>query len=347
VTVWSTISPAVADPVTVPKTTSPSGELKTLLFVLPSLLGILGELARGFPQEVDAPWCAGRKCRLDCCIECKVSCKEDPMQRTCRYVPLSKQPLVLVLCQVRFTPVRRIADYISGIQDDFRRHGYPIERAGKIQQLTITSQGVVQTTEQDRWEYRNKDETTSILVLQDSVVLQTTAYTKFEVFADQLRLAMDTVLSKTEQDNFGLIQRVGMRYIDLVQPRADEGYRFYLRPGFHGVADEVFKPGTHRLHVESIGATDVGGIPGTMVVRISQSDQGSDLPADVVGSAPKHASRAKRQELVTLIDMDHFIEGNFEPKSNWVLEKAYRLHDHLIETLHEHVISPAAVEAWR
>ena len=55
--------------------------------------------------------------------------------RNCRYVPLSKQPLVLVLCQVRFSPVRKMADYIPAIQEEFRRHAFPIERAGKIQQL--------------------------------------------------------------------------------------------------------------------------------------------------------------------------------------------------------------------
>jgi len=62
--------------------------------------------------------------------------------RKCRYVPLSKQPLVLVLCQVRFSPVRKMGDYIPGIQEAFRRHAFPIERAGRIQQLTITPAGV-------------------------------------------------------------------------------------------------------------------------------------------------------------------------------------------------------------
>jgi uncharacterized protein (TIGR04255 family) len=41
-------------------------------------------------------------------------------KRNCRYVPLSKQPLVLVLCQVRFSPVRKMGDYIPAIQEEFR-----------------------------------------------------------------------------------------------------------------------------------------------------------------------------------------------------------------------------------
>ena len=51
--------------------------------------------------------------------ECKVICKVQggAVQRRCRYEPLSAQPLVLVLCQVRFSPVRQMEQYIPAIQD--------------------------------------------------------------------------------------------------------------------------------------------------------------------------------------------------------------------------------------
>ena len=139
-------------------------------------------------------------------------------KRNCRYVPLSQNPLVLVLSQVRFSPVRKIGDYIPGIQEAFRRHGFPIERAGKFQQLTITPAGV-HAVEQERWEYSTKDEQWSVTVLQDSVVLQTTAYQRFEAFAEKLEVAVKTVLEQTEQDKLGLILRVGLRYVDLIQDR--------------------------------------------------------------------------------------------------------------------------------
>ena len=267
-------------------------------------------------------------------------------KRNCRYVPLSKQPLVLVLCQVRFSPVRKMGDYIPAIQEEFRRHRFPLEEAGKIQQLTITPAGV-HAVEQERWVYRTKDEQWSITVLQDSVVLQTIAYEKFEGFAESLEKGVRTVLEKTEQNQFGVVQRVGLRYIDLIRPREGEDYRFYLRPGFHGVADDVFRAKTHRLHVESVGQTSVGDVEGTMIVRVSQNDLGFDLPPDLVAGAPKHESHARPRELVTLVDMDHFIEGNFEPDPDWVVARAYQMHDHLIETLHDHVVTETAVEVWK
>lgn len=266
-------------------------------------------------------------------------------QRNCRYVPLSKNPLVLVLAQVRFSPVRTMDTYIPGIQEAFRRHGFPIERAGKIQQLTITPTGI-QAVEQERWEFRNKDERWSVTVLQDSVVLQTTSYGKFEDFAEKLEAAVKTVFDQTEQDKLGIIQRVGLRYIDIIQPRDGESYRDYLREGFHGAADAPFQKGSHRLYVESVGLTDVGDTPGTLILRVAQNDQGFDLPPDLVGGAPKRQPRAKAGELVTLVDMDHSIEGNFDPAAKWVKQRAYKLHDHLVDAFHDHVVSKRAIEVW-
>lgn len=271
------------------------------------------------------------------------------MRRTCRYEPLSAQPLVLVLCQVRFSRVRQMARYIPEIQDAFRRTGFPIEQAGKVQQVTFEPGGgaPVQMVEQQRWEYRDREETTSVLVTEDNVILQTTAYTRFEDFAEQLQSAVQTVLAESEHDGFGVVHRVGLRYVDVVVPNADKDFRFYLRPGLRGVPDEVFQPGRHLLHVESRGQTMVGGDPGTMIVRIVQNDQGLSLPPDLMAAAPRHSPRARPGELITLIDMDHYVEGTFDPDSEWVVARAYEMHDHIVETFHDHVVTEEAIEEWK
>ncbi len=271
------------------------------------------------------------------------------MQRKCRYEPLTAQPLVLVLCQVRFSPVRQMERYIPAIQEKFRRKGFPIERAGKVQQVTFgPGDGApVQVVEQQRWDYRNREQTWSFLVMQGSMTLQTTAYTRFEDFAARLQLAVRTVLTESEQHRLGLVHRVGLRYIDVVRPSAGKGFRFYLRPGLHGVPEEVFSPGGHLLHMESRGRTAVGGYPGTMVVRIVQNNQGFSLPPDLMAAAPRFSPRTMAGELVTLIDMDHYVEGTFDPDSEWVVARAYELHDHIVETFHDHVVTEEAIKEWK
>ena len=271
------------------------------------------------------------------------------MQRKCRYVPLSAQPLVLVLCQVRISPVPRMDQYVPTVQEVFRRMGFPIERAGKVHQVTFTPGGgaPVQVVEQQRWEYRTKDEKWSILLMQDTVILQTTDYTRFEEFAEQLRMALHTVLAASEHDQLGVVHRVGLRYIDVVRPSSGKDFRFYLRPGLHGLPDEVFQPGQHLLHTESRGGTVVDGNLGTLVVRVVQNNQGSPLPPDLADAAPRLSAMAKPEELVTLIDMDHFVEGNFDADADWVVARAYEMHDHIVETFHEHVVTEDAIEEWK
>ena len=271
------------------------------------------------------------------------------MERRCRYEPLAAQPLVLVLCQVRFSAVRQMERYIPAIQEVFRRNEFPIEKAGKVHQVTFGPGGgaPVQVVEQQRWEYRNRAETWSILVMQDSVVLQTTAYTRFEDFAKRLKLAVGTVLSESEQDRLGVVHRVGLRYIDVVRPSAGKDFRHYVRAGLHGLSDHVFQAGQHLVQAQSAGRTQVGGIAGTMVVRVVQNDQGAELPPDLASAAPRFTPRAEAGEMVTLIDMDHFVEGNFDADVGWVVARTFEMHDHIIETFHEHVVTPQAIEEWK
>ena len=182
---------------------------------------------------------------------------------------------------------------------------------------------------------------------QDTVILQTTAYTRFEDFAERLQMAVRTVLAESEHHQLGVVHRVALRYIDVVRASGGRDFRFYLRPGLHGVPDEVFQPGQHLLHSECRGRTVVGGKPGTMVGRIVQNDQGSPLPPDLVDAAPSFSPRAEAGELVTLIDMDHFVEGNFDPDPDWVVARAYEMHDHIIETFHGHVVTEDAIKEWK
>ena len=49
-------------------------------------------------------------------------------------------------------------------------------------------------------------------------------------------------------------------------------------------------------------------------------------------AAPSFPPRAEAGELVTLIDMDHFVDGNFDADPDWVVVRACEMHDHVIET---------------
>ncbi len=272
------------------------------------------------------------------------------MKRKCAHLPLSRQPLVLVLCQVRFSPILQIDKFIPDIQESFRQFGFPFQRVGRVQLFNLGpgATAPVQVSEQDRWEYRTRDETWSVLVASDNVVLQSTAYDRFEIFAEQLQHAVSTVLSVTDHDRLGVIQRIGLRYIDVIRPRQDEDFRAYLRAGLHGLEDTVYVAGTHHLLLHSAGLTRVGtGLHGNMNVRISQNRKGELLPPDLVAGAPSFSFQVLPNELLTLIDIDHSIEGKFDPDTEWIVHRTFEMHDTIIQTFHDYIVSDYAIEVWK
>src|SRR5262245_25221696 len=110
------------------------------------------------------------------------------MPRTLPALKLSKSPLVLVLCQVRFSPILAMGDYFPRIQDKLRRKGYPVVKNAVVQEVLLTPAGGA-SAKHLRWQVQDKSGTRSIVVTESFVAFQTTAYTVFEDFVPQLTLA--------------------------------------------------------------------------------------------------------------------------------------------------------------
>jgi len=270
------------------------------------------------------------------------------LERQCRYVPLSQKPLVMVLCQVQFSSIRRLGHYIGGIQECFRRMGLPIERVNKVRQIAFgPTDAAPDLTEETRWEYRSRDQHESVLLTERGLVLQTATYDRFEGFAERLRALLDVVFRETEHDSLGVVDRLGLRYVDVVLPSDGQDYRYYLREGLRGVADEVFLDDTHRCFWQSSGATSVMDRQGVLMIRISQNDQGFLLPADLLDGAPRLTRSVPQGRLLTLVDMDHFVEDTFDADADALLPLAYAMHDRIIEAFHEHVVTPEAIATWK
>ncbi len=268
------------------------------------------------------------------------------MERKCRILPLSQQPLVLVLCQIRITPVLKMKDFIPEIQEHLRHCGYPDLKVGKTQEILFTESGM-QTKEQEYWAFIHQDEKSNLLLFQNNFILQKSNYTNFEEYAAELAKVSSIILTTSESDRCGRIQRIGLRYIDLIQPKALEDHRLYLQPGFHGPAAGAYDAGSGRLKIECIGQTTVNSLPGTLIIRVSQNDQGWDIPPDLLGNAPKRDRRVQPGELVTFIDMDHYINGSFAASVDQIQSLVFPLHDRIIDTFHDHIVSKEAIALWR
>jgi len=101
--------------------------------------------------------------------------------RKCRTVPLSKQPLALVLIQLRYSPILNLKEYIPVIQDRLRKIGFPLVYSKNMKKLVISSTEL-KPEDMQQWKFETPDKRSSVIVDQDQALLQTTDYHSFEEF---------------------------------------------------------------------------------------------------------------------------------------------------------------------
>ena len=251
---------------------------------------------------------------------------------------LAKSPLSLVLCQVRFSPLMAIAEYIPKVQDQLRRSGYPVNASGPIHEFQLGPAGA-SARAHAYWEFMGKDRRSSVVVTEGFMVLQTTAYDDFETFVDQLKTAVSTL---DEAVGGLLIQRVGLRYVDAIIPKEGETWREYVKPCLHGFESSLFKDRVLRLH-QTVANTAVG----TMLVRLHQNLDGNVLPPDLGTRALlAPTTEAKKGETTTLLDIDHFhrCEDAYDPERFEQL--AWKLKEAAYEIFADNVVTEHALKVW-
>ncbi|MDQ2644656.1 MAG: TIGR04255 family protein [Myxococcota bacterium] len=261
--------------------------------------------------------------------------------RTRKKHKLGNSPLTLVLCQVRFSPLLLMGEYVPRIQDRLRQQGYPINASAKVREFQLTATGAA-ARDRERWEFMSKDRRASVVITEGFVVLQTTAYDDFEKFVADLNEVVSTV---NETVGGLLLERIGLRYVDAIVANAGETWRDYVQPSLHGFDSPLFKgPETLRLH-QTIAATDVGQI----IVRLHQNVDAAMLPPDLGTGALRAVPQvAKPGELVTLVDVDHYAPldaREYEPKH--LEDVAWKLKEGAYAVFADHIVTPHALEVWK
>jgi uncharacterized protein (TIGR04255 family) len=132
------------------------------------------------------------------------------------YPKLSNQPLKLVLAEFRFSAVMGIEKYISELQE-ILRPDYPTPASGKEQLVEVQPTGI-NLSNVDNWSFISMDKKSAININQHRLVYLTSDYPRFEGFSSKCKEALKTLQEVVKP---GLIERIGLRYSDLIL--IDEG----------------------------------------------------------------------------------------------------------------------------
>jgi uncharacterized protein (TIGR04255 family) len=245
---------------------------------------------------------------------------------------------VLVLAQVKISAVLRIESYVPDIQERLRRQGYPKFGVTQIQQISMGQNAQPQVQNLKRWLFADKDQRWAASLAPDFVTLETSRYETFDHFLGRLETVLKIVGEVAE---VALAERLGLRYVNAILPARSESLNEYLDPGLRGLAKTELGIEKSIYRFETKGTTPVG----TLVVRLTQRDDGAYLPADLTTAGLRFDLSLDKANLVTVLDIDHFSTEQREFLPALLLNQIDQLHG-FSESAFKAAVTQEALERW-
>lgn len=250
---------------------------------------------------------------------------------------LKNAPLVHVLAQVVFSPVLRFDEHVEAFREAVHEVGFPWVQQGFLHEVTVVAEAgaapVPSVAVKHRWDYLSADRRTGVTLTDRAVVLQTTDYSSSAPFFAQLYRVLSACASIMGPE---YVERVGLRFTDVVRVQRGERFSQYIQPGLLGFPwRETPRLGARGvgLRTESVAETSVGHFLVRSVVLPPKQVAPPDLNPTPLVFAPIQKELADQPALS--LDFDHFVHYNQPPYSggdpvrfdtDWVLDVVRRLH---------------------
>lgn len=243
-----------------------------------------------------------------------------------------------VVIQVRTAAVVSLDRYIPEIQENLRRSGFPKFIKNKIHEIKFQADMEPTANTFDRFEFQSRDGRTGVVLTTNAVALHTNDYQHFDEFLttfERALLPINAVL------NVEFAERVGLRYVDLVRLSGEESFDQYMTRDILGPDPSAFGVAKSFSRFEMVGRTEVG----TLAFRHWQMSNGSFLPPDLLPSTLNHPTALKPEEVVSLLDFDHYSETQLDFEINRFKDLSWRLHDNLDRGFRR-VVTGFALDKW-
>ena len=199
---------------------------------------------------------------------------------------LNRAPVYFTVAQIQFNPIEEMGNYLNTIQPAFRRLGFPDFRPQAFQRVVLPFNNVEggnaiapSIASQSRYSFGNMEGTESFVLETNSLAFQTTSYDVFTSFSEKFLEGLKIIHSAVP---LNFVERLGIRYLDAVQPKNNETLSDYLVSEVLGLSEKL--NGT-SVHSESV--TVMNNDAGQMVSRIIIASGRIGFPMDIAATAPK------------------------------------------------------------
>lgn len=249
-------------------------------------------------------------------------------------IHLDHAPLVLVLAQARFSYRTDLDAHVPAFRQACEALGYPLFRTGRIQTLNLGGFGPVEASQAPRWDFLDKSQGWNVVLAPEFLLLQTTRYTHFKEFHGRWK----DLLEAAKVLAIPVVERLGLRYVDLIRPAPGERLSEYLTPALAG-----WEPlGTSGLRrTNHLAITSFDSTVGQMLVRVQPAT--TLVPPDL--ESPHLKGMAPPGPGDAFVDFDHSSSEPIDFDPDIVSKTTRALHD-VHDDLFLDVITPKAKQVW-
>jgi uncharacterized protein (TIGR04255 family) len=248
--------------------------------------------------------------------------------------------LIYVVAQVNISAVVAIERYVPEIQERLRKSGFPGYSNVQVPEIVFDALGARPVvTPLSRYEFQNKKERTGIVLTPKSIAVHTNEYSTFDGFHAIIKLALETIHATAALQ---LHERIGLRYVDLIELEREEGLKDYLAPHLLGYDQATIGVSRGEFSFQFEGNTPYG----RLVARHYPPQVRNMLPPDLAGVSLNYGYRpAPSPGRAALIDFDHAADYKGDFVIEEILETLENLHDGL-DIIFRDSVTKAALENW-
>ncbi len=263
------------------------------------------------------------------------------VHRTIPTLEFTKSPLIVALAQVRMTPILSLESYIPKLQDLLRASDYPRLLTRKTKTTMHDAMGKVDVVESTDWVFADKSGHYSLVVAEQSLAFVTSAYMTFEDFVGRMETLLQLVHDVVKISG---VERLGLRYVDLIEPTAEKPLSYFLESCVLGLSlEELGK------RITSFSQTVMETSPNRkLVVRTSERPGGLVIPPDLLNLQLKLRKPNALTHPFGVLDLDHYAEYS-EPEdydTTSVIGNLCELHDVVDQAFRKATTEEAKLE-WK
>ena len=260
---------------------------------------------------------------------------------------LQNPPVYCTLVQVRFNALLKLGEYLADVQERFRKAGFPAFTQGQSVVVRLAWQDdepAQQPMARPQYVFGNSQRTHAFVLTSDSLALQSTDYGTFELFSSTF---LKGLASMHEAVELNLTERIGLRYLDHVVPRAGDALEAYLVPEVLGMGRYLDKLGTLHgqakySYSETLGLFGHIQLRSRVLVRDGVAGLPPDLsPLDLV--IPNRFTESPGRHAI--LDTDGFIEARQDFALENIERELQATHD-VISAAFKATVSKHALSVW-